>query len=121
MRQPTIAERRYAEVEKLAEMCIKDIPDDEKLTQAKALMNSFYRLCGIDERLVYLENDWRTVNSPYTKKLAEQSYNRYQKLKKRFEDFCGLTLFYNSWLPSIGTKDPVTGSVCQKISRYFYE
>lgn len=116
MAKMTIAQLREREVERLAEMS-----ETKDLAEAKRLMNAFYRLCGIDDRLCYLENDWRTVNSPYTKKLAEQSYNRYQKLKKRFEDFCGLTLFYNSWLPSIGTKDPVTGSVCQKISRYFYE
>ena len=47
-------------------------PLEEDIALAKRTMNSFYRLCGIDERLLYLENDERRHDSWYTKELEKK-------------------------------------------------
>lgn len=111
----TIAQLRYAEAVKLAGMK----PGEPDIDKAVTLMNAFYRLCGLDERLLYLENDARTCNKRYTVELAKKRDRRLDCLNKRFAEY-GLTLTYCGYLPSIGVNNE-HGGFSEKITRYFYQ
>ena len=114
----TIAQLRFEEAVKLAGFKSTE-PTAEEIKEAVTLMNSFYRFCGLDERVFYLENDERRHNSRYT---AEQTARRdrwLDKLVNRFSEY-GLTLTYCGYLPSIGTKNE-HGGFSEKIYRYFYK
>lgn len=114
----TIAEKRKREVEKLIAYRT-DNPTEEDRREAKRLMNSYYRLCGLSETNLYLSNKESTCNSKYTKANEDREYRWYKRLRKEFEDYCGLTLFYTCWFPFIGTKDE-HGGVETVIHAYFY-
>ena len=118
MAKMTIAQCREREVYRLAEYHAKD-PSREDIEKAWYLMNSFYRLCGLCERNLYLANDERTANLKSTKESEDREYKWYKRLSKEFEDFAGLTLTYCGYVPSIGTLNE-HGGFSEKISRYFY-
>lgn len=61
----TIAQMREKAVYQLAERK-NPTPTEQDIQDARRTMNSFYRWCGLDEQLLYLENDERTHNKPYT-------------------------------------------------------
>lgn len=109
----TIAEKRNAEVKRLAAL------GDGDIVKARTLMNSFYRFCGLDERVFYAENDERRHNSAYTKRMIEKRDNWLNRLVKAFAEY-GLSLTYCGYLPSIGTINE-NGGFSEKISRYFYD
>ena len=109
----TIAEKRNAEVKRLAAL------GDGDVVKARTLMNSFYRFCGLDERVFYAENDERRHNSAYTKRMIEKRDNWLNRLVKAFAEY-GLSLTYCGYLPSIGTINE-NGGFSEKISRYFYD
>lgn len=109
----TIAELRKIEAGKLAAF------GDGDLDKAVSLMNAFYRFCGLNERVFYLENDERLHNSAYTKELENTLDRRYKALEKRFNEY-GLTLVYCGFLPSIGVKCE-HGGFSEKINRWFYD
>lgn len=111
----TIAEMRREEVQKLHGMNI-----GTDYATASRLMNSFYRLCGLAERNLYLVNDERTCNLRSTKQSEKKEEHWYNRLSKEFEDNYGLTLEYCSYLPSIGIKKP-GGGFKEVIYRYFYQ
>lgn len=119
MAKMTIAKCREREVYRLAEYHAKD-PSREDIEKAWYLMNSFYRLCGLCERNLYLAYDDRTANLKSTKASEEREYKWYKRLSKDFEDFSGLTLTYCGYMPSIGIIYKDTGGFSEKISRYFY-
>ena len=116
----TIAQLREREIERLVSYRTNK-PTEEDYIIARKLMNSFYRLCGLSETNLYLANDEKTCNKLSTKRSEEREEKWCARLSKQFEDFCGLTLFYSGYAPSIGTKDKKTGGVSEKISRFFYE
>lgn len=120
MAKMTIAQMREREVRRLAEYHA-DVPTKEDLNEARRLMNSFYRLCGLAETNLYLANDPEKY-SPKRLKASEEKESRwYDRLSKEFEKFAGLRLFYAGYCPSIGTVHPVTGTCTEKISRFFYQ
>lgn len=82
---------------------------------AQNLMNRFYRLCGTETRLLYLESDERTVNQRWVKDLSEQKDKRREKLDKDFSKY-GLTLKYFGYLPQICE----AGTTREAVPRYFY-
>lgn len=63
-------------------------------------MNAYYRLCGLEERLLYLENDYKRHNSPYTKRLQAQEERAVERVKKYFKEF-DATLVWFGYLPTI--------------------
>jgi len=114
MKKYTIAECREKELTRLVE--ISGTNDFEK---ARYLMNSFYRLCGLCERNLYLANNEYTCNRKSTKDSEEKEYKWYLRLKKEFETFSGLTLVYCGYMPSIGINHE-NGGFYEKVYRYFY-
>ena len=82
---------------------------------AQNLMNRFYRLCGADTRLLYLENDDRTCNQKWVQDLSQQRDKRREKLNKDFSKY-GLALKYFGYLPQICE----AGTTREVVPRYFY-
>ena len=82
---------------------------------AQNLMNRFYRLCGAETRLLYLENDERTVNLRWVQDLSQQRDRRREKLDKDFSKY-GLALKYFGYLPQICE----AGTTREAVPRYFY-
>ena len=112
--QLTIAQKRWNEVLKLAGKR-EENPGPETIREAERLMNSYYRLAGLDERLLILSNDERTCNRKYTKELEKKAYNWWKRLSKEFTDFCGLRLQYFGAIASIVDADNY-----RQIDTYWY-
>ena len=119
MARMTIAQLREKEIDRLVSFRTNE-PTEQDYEHARRLMNSFYRLCGLAERNLYLANDERTCNRKSTHDSEERESAWYKRLCKEFTAFCGLTLFYAGYAPSIGTKDK-NGGCCEKITRWFYQ
>lgn len=110
----TVAQLRYKEVIKLAKYREAD-PSAETIREAGRLMNSFYRLSGLDDRLLYLSNSERSCNSRYTKELEDKAYKWWKRLSNEFNSFCGFKLEYFGHLPTI-----TDGNHNQTISAFYY-
>lgn len=111
MTRMTIAQMREMELDRLIAYKTST-PTEADYTEARRLMNSFYRLCGLSYRVCMLQNSETTCNGRYC---AEQE----AKEEKWFNRLYGLDLYYSGICPSIGTKNE-NGGVSEKISRYFY-
>lgn len=120
MARMTIAQMRERELDRLVAYKTDD-PTEADYAEARRLMNSFYRLCGLSERNLYLANNERTCNSKYTAESEAKEDRWYNRLKGEFEKTYGLTLFYTGYAPSIGVRYPESGGVSEKISRFFYK
>lgn len=120
MARMTIAQMREREIERLVAYRT-ETPTEADYKEARRLMNSFYRLCGLAETNLYRANNERLCNNAYTKELEEKEARWVERLSKEFTEFCGFVLFYGGYCPSIGTRDPRTGGVCEKVSRFFYQ
>ena len=94
MKKLTIAEKRAKAVIKLANRTSGNIEG------AKKAMNAYYKLCGLETRLLYLENDERTCNSAYCKKLQLQEERAIERVKKYFEEFNAVLVWFG-YLPTI--------------------
>lgn len=114
----TIAQLRYEQVIKLASYKNSD-PTKEDVALARTHMNSFYRLCGLAEKNLYLTNDERLHDKFSTKRSEEREERWFDRLNKEFQKYYGLCLTYCGYLPSIGVKGEC-GSFTEKICRYFY-
>ena len=114
----TIAQLRELEIEKLVAFRT-DRPTEDDYREARRLMNSFYRLCGLSETNLYLANNEYTCNRKSTAESEARESRWYDRLSNEFKEFCGLQLFYAGYAPSIGI---VTehGGVSEKINRWFY-
>lgn len=119
MRQPTIAEFRERELKKLVSFKTGN-PTYEDYAEAKRLMNSFYRLCGLCERNLYLSNEERTCNLISTKRSEEKEERWWNRLDNMFHETYGLNLVYCGYAPSIVSKGK-HGGVQEEIQRFFYE
>ena len=119
MRQPTIAERREREIPRLVAFKTEN-PTAADFEEARRLMNSFYRLCGLSERNLYLTNDARTCNLKSTHASEEKESAWWKRLNKAFHDTYGLNLVYCGYMPSIVTVHE-HGGVREEIQRFFYE
>ena len=115
MARMTIAQLRERAVLELAKRRNNE-PLEEDIALAKKTMNSFYRLCGIDERLLYLENDERMHDSRYTKELEKKREKWFDRLNNVFKSEFDCCLVYFGYLPTICAKG-TTQDLCL---RYFY-
>lgn len=93
MKTLTIAQLRKKEVDKLAV-----ITGDYET--ARNLMNRFYRYAGMLDRLLYLENDERTANRPFTKELEDKAEKARERLNADFNKI-GLMLEFYGYIPTI--------------------
>lgn len=114
----TIAELRHEQVYKLATFKNPE-PTADDIRTASAHMNSFYRLCGLAEKNLYLANDERLHDKSSTKYSENREERWFDRLNKEFQKYYGLCLTYCGYLPSIGVKGE-RGSFTEKICRYFY-
>jgi len=119
MRKLTIAELRRRELAKLVAFKTES-PTDEDFREARKLMNSFYRLCGLAETNLYLSNEERTCNLKSTKRSEEREHAWWERLDKMFHELYGLNLVYCGYAPSIVKVTPGHG-VSEKIQRHFYQ
>lgn len=118
MRKPSIAQMRWDEVKRLASIHAEDYTEED-LREAERLMNSYYRLCGLAERNLYLANDERTCNRKSTEQSEERELRWYKRLSDEFKAFSGLELVSFSYLPSIC--EVVDGAPYRRISAFFYD
>ena len=109
MAKMTIAQLREREVEHLASLGNGSIPE------AKRIMNSYYRLCGLCEANLYLANCERTCNTKYTAE-SEAKEERWNKRLNKLLAPYGLELVYFGYFPTICFK----GKYSKAISIYFY-
>lgn len=114
MNKMSIAELRSREVYKLAGMNIKDNMNTA-IAEATKLMNSFYRFCGLEERLLYLVNSEKTCNSRYVVSLEVKAEKWRERLQAAFKPY-GLMLVWYGYLPTI--TDHKGGN--EVINTYFY-
>lgn len=101
MARLTIAQIREKEVDKLAHIKSAN-PTDEDFREARKIMNSYYRLCGLCKTNLYLANDESTAGKYYciASELREDRW--YKRLDKLFSELYGLRLVYCGYYPSIG-------------------
>lgn len=118
MKKMTIAELREKQIEELV-LYKTASPTEADYKEARHIMNSFYRLCGLCEKNVYLSNDERTCNLKSTQESEERESKWYDRLNKVFSEVYGLQLVYCSYYPLIGVKDS-HGAFTEKIYSYFY-
>lgn len=110
----TIAEHRQKEVERLARLKA-DEPTEEDIAHARSIMNSYYRLCGLCERNLFLANNERTCDKYYTKQSEEKEERWRVKLNKRLGEY-GLRIMHFGYLPTICYID----STATAIERFLY-
>ena len=115
----TIAERREKELNILVTYKTND-PMPADYNEARKIMNSYYRLCGLSNKNLILTNNENTCNRASTHESEERESKWFKRLKKTFKDIYGLDLFYVSWYPLIGTKDTENGSVQELVHAIFY-
>lgn len=119
MAKMTIAQLREREIDRLVSFKTNS-PDENDFSQARRMMNSFYRLCGLCERNLYLANDERTCDRYSTKESEERESAWSKRLDGEFNRVYGLRLFYSGYMPSIGTINE-HGGCAEKITRWFYQ
>lgn len=115
MAKKTIAQLRENAVYQLAKRKIAE-PTEQDIANARRTMNSFYRLCGLDEQLLYLENDERMYDRPSTKEKSEKRDRWYERLNKIFQTEYDAQLEYFGYCPTICAK----GTTQDLYLRYFY-
>ena len=71
MAQMTIAQLRERTIDELVKHKTEK-PMSEDYAEARRIMNSYYRLCGLCETNLYLQNDERRYNSRYAKESEER-------------------------------------------------
>lgn len=118
MARMTIAQMREKELDRLVAYKTST-PTEADYTEARRLMNSFYRLCGLSYRVCMLQNSETTCNGRYCAEQEAKEEKWFNRLKGEFNRLYGLDLYYSGICPSIGTKNE-NGGVSEKISRYFY-
>lgn len=119
MPKMTIAQLRERELSRLVSFKTT-APTEEDFQEARKLMNSFYRLCGLSERNLYLANDARTCNLASTRRSEERESKWWSRLDNLFSQTYGLNLVYCGYAPSI-CKKLANGAVSQEIQRFFYD
>ena len=119
-RKPSVKELREREILRLVSFKT-DHPTPEDFAEARSLMNSFYRLCGLCEKNLYLANEERTCNLKSTQASEDRQSMWSDRLDKAFKDIYGLRLVYCGYMPSIGVVYEPCGGFSEKITRWFYE
>lgn len=99
MRKLSTAEKRERALQELARRKTAT-PTTADLHEARKAMNSYYRLCGLDEQLLYLQNDERTCNSRYTKEQEEKATKWVKRLNKYLAPFNARAVYFG-YCPTI--------------------
>ena len=115
----TISQLRYEQVVKLASFRDSNC-SEEAIREARSIMTSFYRLCGLAERNLYSANDETTANLKRTAYNEEREHKWFERLNKVFQEKYDLCLTYCGYMPSIGIRNE-NGSFTEKIERFFYD
>ena len=115
MTRMTIAQMRDRAVLQLAERKTAT-PTEQDIQDARRIMNSFYRLCGLDEQLLYLENDERTHDKPYTLEKAAKRERWFDRLNAIFKSEYNACLVYFGYCPTICAN----GTTQDLYLRHFY-
>lgn len=111
----TIKELRIKALERFNEKYINDM---EKATN---FANRFYRLCGLSERLFYMNND-ATIYSRrkrWIEELEEKEDRMINRLKEELKQY-GLTVYYFGYLPTITELDNGKPNGTEALARWFY-
>ena len=119
MRKLTIAQQRERELQRLVGYKTSN-PSASDINEARRLMNSLYRLCGLCEKNLWLENTERTCNLKSTQASEERERRWWQRLDKDFKEIYGLRLVYCGYMPSV-VKECEHGGVSNAVSLFFYE
>ena len=90
----TIAQLREKALENFTTEYIKDGD------KARNLVNRFYRLSAMDDKLLILENDEYFYNRPCTINLRNKADKALDRLRDDLKAY-GLTIRYYSWLPTL--------------------
>lgn len=93
----TVAERRQREFNRFV---VERNLNEEEQAKLKTLINSYYRLCGLEERLLYWTNDYNLHNRGFVQRAQDKADKWCDSLVERLNKF-GLTLVYFSYLPTI--------------------
>lgn len=109
MARMTIAQQREKAVYQLAQRK-NPTPTEQDLQDARKTMNSFYRLCGLDEQLLYLENDER-----FHEKAAKRE-RWFERLNNVFKSEYNACLVYFGYCPTICE----SGTTKDLYLRHFY-
>lgn len=115
MARMTIAQMRERAVLQLAERKTAT-PTEKDIQDARRTMNSFYRLCGLDEQLLYLENDEWTHDKPYTLEKAAKRERWFDRLNAIFKSEYNACLVYFGYCPTICAN----GTTQDLYLRHFY-
>lgn len=115
MARMTIAQLREREIDRLVSFKT-DSPTDADYEEARRNMNSFYRLCGLADRNLYLQNDERRYNTRYAREQEAKEDRWYKRLNKAFMETYGLKLMYFGHIPSI-----TDSTDHEQITRWFYQ
>lgn len=105
MKQLTIAQRRERALDRFNE---EHIHDEEA---ARKIINSFYRLSGLSERVFYRENCESTCNSRYTAELEEKEERWIKRLNEYLRPY-GLKVIYFGIFPTICKPDNEKSGNC---------
>lgn len=114
----SIAELRKKEIDNLVYFKSKE-PTAGDYENARRLMCSYYRLCGLSRRNLYRANDERLCNLSSTARYEYQEQRWHERLRNEFKKLFGLDLVYTSYYPRIGIKDE-RGGFREVIYTHFY-
>lgn len=119
MKRKSIAERRAEAIYALAKRKTEN-PSTQDITDARRVMNSFYRLCGLTDRLLILENEEETCNLRSTRQMDARRQAWYDRLKGIFEAEYNATFICYGYLPTICEVDEKGRGKDLEI-RHFYQ
>lgn len=111
MKKLTQAQRRAAALQNFNERYIHDIE------KAKYIINSYYRLAGLNYRVCILQNDEATCNSKYLKELEAKEEKHIKRLDVILSNY-GLNIAYAGIYPTIAKVDKQRGTIDHEA--YFY-
>ena len=122
MARMTIAQIRARQVETIARYKT-DTPTEQDMTTARTLLNSYYRLCGLADRNLYMANDERRCNTRYCAMSEEKEERWIKNLSERMRAFNALIVdYFGGYLPEIlQVTGPRSVDRRQVLTPYFYD
>lgn len=81
-----------------------EFPTAQDYKDARRVMNSYYRLCGLDTQLLTLQNDPNAYDKRYTLEKEEKRDKWYQRLNKILKNEYNAQLVYFGYLSTICEK-----------------
>jgi hypothetical protein len=120
MAKMTIAQLRERELDNLVKIKTKS-PTEADYDEARRNMNSYYRLCGLCERNLYMQNDESMHDTRYAKQCEEKEDRWYKRLNQTFKRTYGIVLVYCGYFPSICYESNRPGCAgATAVNTYFY-